>query len=87
VTGAALGPAFLQLARARNVPEEEPRRDLTALCLLGALLCVLSMSVVASYGGSTLLFARTWAPGLLVQAAPFAAVLAARVLVPREQTD
>ncbi|HUR29282.1 MAG TPA: hypothetical protein VM509_13930, partial [Planctomycetota bacterium] len=87
VTGAGLGPAFLRLARPRDVTAQEPRRDLAALCCFGALVVVLAVSVVALYDGSTLLFARTWAPGLLVQAAPFAAVLAARSLVRMERPD
>jgi hypothetical protein len=93
--GASIGPALIMLARtARSVEDpdpareaDRPKRDLAALLCFGALLACTAGSLVAMYDGSLVLIARTWAPGLLVQAAPFAAVLAARALLPAERAS
>ncbi|MEO6709199.1 MAG: hypothetical protein ABIP42_06430 [Planctomycetota bacterium] len=91
--GAALGPAALRLARYpreafEDLPPCDPdrtRRDLAALLLFGALLGLFTLSVVCIHDEPSLLVAKTWAPGLLIQAAPWALLLAARALVRAER--
>lgn len=93
VLGAAIGPAVLQLSRHSQNDSasvgaghaNRTRRDLAALLLFGSMLALVAVLVVALRNGSTMLVAKTWAPGLLVQSAPFAAVLAARALVRAER--
>ena len=88
VCGAAIGPAILQLARpAQHDNADRPRRDLMALCVFAAGLALCAALVVAVGNGPKLLLAKTWAPGLLIEAAPLAAALAARALLRAERGD
>ena len=92
--GASMGPAFLHLFR-RPAPEQlglraadadRPRRDLAALALFLATLLVFSTLLAFAAGVPLALVAKAWAPGLLVAAAPLAALLAGRALLPAESS-
>ncbi|HTF88901.1 MAG TPA: hypothetical protein VK843_10865 [Planctomycetota bacterium] len=91
--GAALGPAVLRLARyPRNAFEDlqacdpdRTRRDLAALLLFGALLTLFTLLVVFLHREPSMVVAKTWAPGLLIQTAPWALLLSARALVRAER--
>jgi len=92
--GASLGPALLQALR-RPAPEQaglqlaeadRPRRDLAALLLFLAMLLSFATLLAFAAGAEPALVAKSWAPGLLVAAAPLAAVLAGRALLPAESS-
>ncbi len=88
--GAAVGPILQRLLHPPHAgvdasDADRPRRDLAALCLLAAAVAVGALLLIVLCGQPLSLVARTWAPGLLVQTAPLAAVFAARGLVRAER--
>lgn len=88
--GAAAGPALLRLTQAPHVGldaahADRTRRDLAALLLVCAVIGVEVLLAMALIQQPISLLARTWAPGLLVAAAPLAAVIAARSLLRAER--
>ena len=93
--GAAIGPAVLQLIRPTPTGNadldagnaDRPRRDLVGLLMFATMLAWCAILLVLVADAPKLLLAKTWAPGLLVQTAPLAAILAGRVLVRAERAD
>ncbi len=88
--GATVGPISQRLLHAPHAgvdasDADRARRDLAALCLLAAAMAVGALLLLVLSGQPLSLVAKTWAPGLLVQAAPLAAVFAARGLVRAER--
>ena len=88
--GAAVGPVSQRLLHAPHAgvdasDADRPRRDLIALCLLLGTVAIGALCLIVLTGQPLSLVARTWAPGLLVQTAPLAAVFAARGLVRAER--
>ena len=88
--GAAVGPVSQRLLHAPHAgvdasDADRPRMDLIELCLLLGAVAIGALCLIVLAGQPLSLVARTWAPGLLVQTAPLAAVFAARGLVRAER--
>jgi hypothetical protein len=91
--GAALGPLVLSLTRSGTPAHDEaeadrPRRDQVYLAAALALVLAGALLLVATRPDDSVsveLLLRAWSPGLLVQTAPLAALLAARGLCRAER--